>query len=101
MKIDDIRKKTVEEINKDIKSLKEELFRLRFRKVTEEINKPNVIHDIRKDVARLETVLREYEIKSATEGSPIRATEEKPAMATGKKTGKEEPVSKTQSKKEK
>lgn len=91
MKIDEIRKKTVEEINKDIKSLKEELFRLRFRKVTEEINKPNVIHDIRKDVARLETVLREHEIKSLAAGGSAKAVENKSV--------KEEPVSKTQSKK--
>jgi large subunit ribosomal protein L29 len=91
MKIEEIRKKTVEEINKDIKSLKEELFRLRFRKVTEEINKPNVIHDIRKDIARLETILRENEIKSLVAGGSVKAAE--------KKSVKEEPVLKTQSKK--
>ncbi|MBI4834157.1 MAG: 50S ribosomal protein L29 [Planctomycetes bacterium] len=91
MKIDEIRKKTIEEINKDIKNLKEELFRLRFRKVTEEINKPNVIHDIRKDIARLETILRENEIKNLVAGGSVKVEE--------KKSVKEETVSKTQSKK--
>lgn len=65
MKIKEIRAKTTEEINKDIKNLKEEYQRLRFRKVTDELEDQSVIKTIRKDVARLKTILREREITAS------------------------------------
>jgi len=71
MKTAEIRNKTVEEINKDLKNFKEELQRLRFRKVTDEIEDPSVISTIRKDIARLKTILREREIKNVAEGKPV------------------------------
>jgi len=65
MKVNDIRKLTTEEIVAKIKENKEELFNLRFQQATGNLEKPSRIRDLRHDVARLKTVLREREL---TEG---------------------------------
>jgi large subunit ribosomal protein L29 len=55
----DIRELTEAEINTRIAELEEERFRLRFRAGTETLEDPLRLRVIRKDVARLKTVLRE------------------------------------------
>lgn len=85
MKITEIRNKTIEEINKDIKNLKEELQRLRFRKVTDELEDQSVIGTIRKDIARLKTILREREIKHVAEGKTV--AKDSPVQMQSKKEG--------------
>ena len=62
MKVNDIRKLTTEEIVAKIKENKEELFNLRFQQATGNLEKPSRIRDLRHDVARLKTVLREREL---------------------------------------
>ena len=62
MKINDIRKLSDEEIVKEIESAKEELFNLRFNQATGNLEKPSRINELRKQVARLKTVLREREL---------------------------------------
>ena len=63
MKIEDLRKLTTEELQEKIKESKEELFNLRFQQATGTLENPARIHELRKDVARLKTVLREREIE--------------------------------------
>lgn len=48
-----------EEIDKSEKDLKKELFDLRFQAATEALENPARIGQIRKDLARIQTVLRE------------------------------------------
>jgi large subunit ribosomal protein L29 len=67
IKAEEIRKKTGEEILKNIKDLKEELQKLRFRKVTDEIENPRLMRFIRKNIARLETISRERQMKEAAD----------------------------------
>jgi large subunit ribosomal protein L29 len=55
----DIREMTEAEINTRIAELEEERFRLGFRAGTETLDDPLRLRVIRKDVARLKTVLRE------------------------------------------
>jgi large subunit ribosomal protein L29 len=55
---------TVDEIDARINQLQEELFRLRFRSATQELENPMLLRTLRKDVARLKTVLRERELLS-------------------------------------
>ena len=62
MKVNDIRKLTTEEIIAKVKENKEELFNLRFQQATGNLEKPSRIRDLRHDVARLKTVLREREL---------------------------------------
>ena len=58
-----IRNLTTEEIQKKIVESKEELLKLRFKQATGNLENPARIHELRKFVARLKTVLREREIE--------------------------------------
>jgi large subunit ribosomal protein L29 len=58
----EIRDMTVEEIEDRIIQSREELFRLRFRGATQELENPALLRQLRRDVARLKTVLREREL---------------------------------------
>ncbi len=67
MKVKEIRDLTTEQIVAKIKENKEELFNLRFQQATGNLEKPSRIRDLRHDVARLNTVLRERELKEEVE----------------------------------
>ena len=62
MKLEELRKLSVEELNGKIKESKEELFNLRFQQATGNLEKPSRIRELRHQVARLKTVLREREM---------------------------------------
>ena len=62
MKPQDIRELTVEEIQERLEELKEEQFRLRFRMATMEMENPKLLTEIRRDIARMKTILREREL---------------------------------------
>ena len=59
MKTTDIRKMSVEELNKKLKDLKEELFNLRFQNAINQLENPHKIADVKKDIARVKTILNE------------------------------------------
>ncbi|HUF67744.1 MAG TPA: 50S ribosomal protein L29 [Longimicrobiales bacterium] len=61
MKTEDIRDLTAVEIDEQIVQASEELFRLRFRSATQELENPSLIRMLRRDIARMKTVLRERE----------------------------------------
>ena len=63
MKVKEIRELSTEEIIKKIASSKEELFNLRFQQATGALEKPSRIKELRHEVARMKTVLRERELK--------------------------------------
>jgi large subunit ribosomal protein L29 len=65
MRANDIRELSVEDIGARIAELEEERFRLNFRSATEPLEDPLRLRWIRKDVARLKTILRERELESA------------------------------------
>ena len=62
MKVKEIRELTTEQIVAKIKENKEELFNLRFQQATGNLEKPSRIRELRHEVARLNTVLREREL---------------------------------------
>ena len=62
MKVKEIRELTTEQIVAKVKENKEELFNLRFQQATGNLEKPSRIRDLRHEVARLKTVLREREL---------------------------------------
>ena len=66
MKVKEIRELTTEQIVAKIKENKEELFNLRFQQATGNLEKPSRIRDLRHEVARLKTVLRERELKEVS-----------------------------------
>jgi len=59
MKTNELRKLTTEELTKKVHENKEELFNLRMQKATGMIEKPSRIHELRKEVARINTILNE------------------------------------------
>jgi large subunit ribosomal protein L29 len=59
MRADEIREMSQDDIAARIKELEEEQFRLKFRSATEPLEDPLRLRVIRRDIARLKTVLRE------------------------------------------
>ncbi len=64
MKAKEVHDMTNDELQTKLEALKEELFNLRFRHATGQLENPNVLHQVKKDIARVKTVLREREIKA-------------------------------------
>lgn len=64
MKKTDIRSFTTEELNKKFSDLKAELFNLRFSLATGNLPNNSQIKNVKKEIARIKTILREREIKS-------------------------------------
>lgn len=62
MKANKIRELTDDELNKKVLDYKEELFNLRFQLATGQLDNPMRIRDVRKNIARCKTVLRQREI---------------------------------------
>lgn len=60
----EIRELSTEEILSKIEEYKEELFNLRFQQATGSLEKPSRIHELRKLVARMKTIVRERELAS-------------------------------------
>ena len=63
MKINDIRKLSTEELTKKITETKEELFTKRLQHSTGNLEKPAQLRALRRDVAKMKTVLKERELE--------------------------------------
>ncbi len=63
MKVSEMRDKTQAELQKELTELKSELFKLRFQLVTNQLENPMKLKDVKKSIARVKTVIREREIK--------------------------------------
>jgi large subunit ribosomal protein L29 len=61
VKPNEIREMSMEDLKSRIDELTRERFNLRFRSATESIENPMRFRDIRRDIARLQTILRERE----------------------------------------
>ena len=59
MKAQEIRQLTVEELNAKLKELKSELFNLRFQHAGNQLDNPHKIADVKKDIARVMTILHQ------------------------------------------
>ena len=59
MKAKEIREMSSEELENKLKELKNELFNLRFQHAINQLDNPHRISDVKKDIARVITVLRE------------------------------------------
>ena len=58
MKVKEIRELSTEEINKKLVETKEELFNLRFQQATGNLEKPVRLRELRKQVAKMKTIMR-------------------------------------------
>ena len=62
MKIEKIREMSSPELEKELSELKTELFKLRFNLATNGLDNPMKIKETKKDIARINTVLKEREL---------------------------------------
>ena len=62
MKINKIKEMSSPELEKELVELKSELFKLRFSLATNGLDNPMKIKEVRKDIARIKTVLKEREL---------------------------------------
>ncbi len=63
MKINKIREMSSPELETELKGLKQELFKLRFSLATNGLDNPKKISQVKKDIARINTVLTEREME--------------------------------------
>lgn len=63
MKVNNYRDLTPSELNDKVSELKEELFNLRFQLATGQLENPMRLREVRKNIARTKTVLREKELQ--------------------------------------
>ena len=63
MKLNDIKNLTTEELVAKEQELKAELFNLRFSHATGNLANPMQLHNLKKDIARVKTIIRERELK--------------------------------------
>ena len=69
IKVTELRELPVDEIEQKLVETKEELFNLRFQNATGQLDNYKRIGELRRDVARIKTILRELELKAQTETS--------------------------------
>jgi large subunit ribosomal protein L29 len=62
MKAEELRQMSVEELRNKLSELTEERFRLRFRSATETVDNPMRFRGLRRDIARVKTLLRAREL---------------------------------------
>lgn len=55
----DVRAKTVDELNDELVNLKKEQFNLRFQRATQQLENTSQVRKVRRDIARVQTVLAE------------------------------------------
>lgn len=65
MKINEVREMSTSELKEKVYSLKENLFELRRKKAVGALEKPEDVKAVRKDIARINMVLRERELTEA------------------------------------
>jgi large subunit ribosomal protein L29 len=65
MKAKDIRERSDDELRKTLGDLEEQLFKLRFQKSTGQIENPIKIREVRKDIARVQTVMTERQAEGS------------------------------------
>ena len=65
MKAKEIRENTLPELNEQLAKLKEELFNLRFQLAINQLESPMRIVAVKKDIARVKTIIREKELSDS------------------------------------
>ena len=64
MNAKEIRELNLSELNKKLADLKDELYKLRFQLAINQLENPMRIVDVKRDIARVKTIIRENELKN-------------------------------------
>lgn len=62
MKVSELKNKSREELELEAKELKSELFKLRFQLATNQLENPLKIREVKRNIARVKTLIREKEL---------------------------------------
>ena len=62
MKANEIRELSAEELNAKLGDLKKDLFNLRLQHAINQLDKPNKIAEVKRDIAKVKTIIREREL---------------------------------------
>ena len=65
MKAMEVRELTVDDLRARVKDLDDQLFRLRIQKAMGQLEAPTKVREVRRDLARMKTILREKERQTA------------------------------------
>jgi large subunit ribosomal protein L29 len=68
MKPEEIRKMSAEEMQAKLMDMREELMKLRFQQVTGQLTDTSRLRQLRRDIARMETILNEFNQTAVQEG---------------------------------
>ena len=68
MKASEVRRKSGDELREQLLQLKKEQFNLRFQKATGQLENTNRMREVRRDIARLKTILAEQAAAAARGG---------------------------------
>jgi large subunit ribosomal protein L29 len=69
LKVAELRDLSVDEINQKMAETKEELFNLRFQNATGQLDNYKRLRELKRDVARIKTILRERELTGTDAGT--------------------------------
>ena len=64
MKMEAIREMTPDELGNELTKQKNELFNLRFQHITGQLENPMKLREVKKDIARIKTVIREKDLEA-------------------------------------
>ena len=87
MKLSKMAEMTEDELRRELSTLEEKVFRLRFQIGTGNIENPSRLGETRKDLARVKTLIRERELRLKISHESVGSNPEKPA-GTAKAAGK-------------
>lgn len=85
MKTADIRAKTPDELETELLNLRKEQFNFRFQKSTGQLENTGRVRAVRRDIARIKTVLNEIKLGKQPVAKAKKAKAAKPAKAEGEK----------------
>ena len=88
MTADKLRELSADELVKKLKDSQEELFNLRFQQVTNQLNNPQRIPEVRKVIARVKTIMKEEELKEGIKA----AAQPKPAVSEKRRAARKAAV---------
>lgn len=81
MKAEELRSKSEDELNEELLSLRKERFNFRFQKSSGQLENTARVREVRRDIARIKTVLQEVKTGNVPTASAKPAKKAKPAKA--------------------
>ena len=66
MKATELREKNNDELNQELEELNQEQFKLGMQRATGQLTKPHLVHNVRRNIARVKTIIHEMTSKAGS-----------------------------------